>query len=73
MKPTKIGDTKVDQPHDNVDNESVMLYQEFLFNPDVSIQQLLQSEQAEILDFVRFEMGETLEDRQELDSVETCG
>ena len=73
MNPTKIGDAKVDQPHDNVDDEPVMLYQEFLFDPSISIQQLLQNEQTEILDFVRFEMGETLEDRQELDSVETCG
>ncbi|XP_050580056.1 elongation factor Ts, mitochondrial [Bombus affinis] len=73
MNPTKIGDVKVDQPHDNVDDEPVMLYQEFLFDPSISIQQLLQSEQTEILDFVRFEMGETLKDRQELDSVETCG
>ncbi|XP_033189952.1 elongation factor Ts, mitochondrial [Bombus vancouverensis nearcticus] len=73
MNPTKIGDAKVDQPLDNVDDEPAMLYQEFLFNPAVSIQQLLQSEQTEILDFVRFEMGETLKDKQELDSVETCG
>lgn len=73
MNPTKIGDAEVDQPHDDVDEEPVMLYQEFLLNPSVSIQQLLQREQVEILDFVRFEMGETLEDRQELDSVETCG
>ncbi|XP_012237568.1 elongation factor Ts, mitochondrial isoform X2 [Bombus impatiens] len=73
MNPTKIGDATVDQPLDNVDDEPVMLYQEFLFNPAISIQQLLQNEQIEILDFVRFEMGETLEDKQELNSIETCG
>ena len=73
MNPIKIGDARLDQPCDNVDDESVMLYQEFLFDPTLSIQQLLQSEQAEVLDFIRFEMGETLENKQELDSVETCG
>ncbi|XP_071876308.1 elongation factor Ts, mitochondrial [Bombus fervidus] len=73
MNPTKIGDARLDQPCDNVDDESVMLYQEFLFDPTLSIQQLLQSEQAEVVDFIRFEMGETLENKQELDSVETCG
>lgn len=73
MNPTKIGDPKVDLPIDNIEEEPVMLYQEFLFNPTSSIQELLQSEQVEVLDFVRFEMGETLENRQELNSVETCG
>ncbi|XP_017878406.1 elongation factor Ts, mitochondrial [Ceratina calcarata] len=73
MNPVKVGDPKVDEPNDNTDDEAVMLYQEFLLDPSMSVQQLLQSEQAEILDFVRFEMGETLENRQTLDSVETCG
>lgn len=73
MNPAKVGDPKVDEPYDNVDDEPVMLYQEFLLDPNLSIQQLLQSEQIEVLDFVRFEMGETLENGQMLDSIETCG
>lgn len=59
MNPIKVGDPTIDEPLDNVDDETIMLYQEFLFNPALSIQQLLQNEQIEILDFVRFEMGET--------------
>ncbi|OAD54003.1 Elongation factor Ts, mitochondrial [Eufriesea mexicana] len=70
MNPVKIGDTKVDIPTDNVDDELTMLYQEFLFNPSLCIQELLQTEQVEVLDFVRFEMGEN---KQILDIVETCG
>lgn len=73
MNPIKVGDPTIDEPLDNVDDETIMLYQEFLFNPALSIQQLLQNEQIEILDFVRFEMGETFENRQSLDSIETCG
>lgn len=73
MNPIKVGDPKVDIPNENIDDEPVMLYQEFLLDPTLSVQQLLQSEQAEILDFVRFEMGETFNDKQALDSVETCG
>ncbi|XP_076764219.1 elongation factor Ts, mitochondrial [Xylocopa sonorina] len=73
MNPVKVGDPRVDFPAENIDDELVMLYQEFLLDPSVSVQQLLQNEQVEILDFVRFEMGEIVEDRQTLDSVETCG
>lgn len=73
MNPIKVGNPKIDEPLDNIDNETIMLFQEFLFDPTVSIQQLVQNEQIEILDFVRFEMGETFENRQSLDSIETCG
>ncbi|CAK9814601.1 Elongation factor Ts, mitochondrial [Anthophora plagiata] len=73
MNPVKIGDPKVDEPFDNIEDEPVMLYQEFLLDPSLSIQQLLQNEQIEILDFARFEIGEALESKQMLDTVETCG
>ncbi|CAK9799399.1 Elongation factor Ts, mitochondrial [Anthophora quadrimaculata] len=73
MNPVKIGDPKVDEPFDNIEDEPVMLYQEFLLDPSLSIQQLLQSEQIEVLDFARFEIGETMEGKQMLDTVETCG
>ena len=73
MNPIKVGDAKVDTPNENIDDEPIMLYQEFLLDPSLSVQQLLQSEQAEVLDFVRFEMGETFNNKQALDSVETCG
>ncbi|CAK9828316.1 Elongation factor Ts, mitochondrial [Anthophora retusa] len=73
MNPVKIGDPKIDEPFDNIEDEPVMLYQEFLLDPSLSIQQLLQSEQIEVLDFARFEIGETMESKQMLDTVETCG
>lgn len=73
MNPVKIGNPKIDEPFDNIEDEPVMLYQEFLLDPSLSIQQLLQSEQIEVLDFARFEIGETMEGKQMLDTVETCG
>ncbi|KOC62699.1 Elongation factor Ts, mitochondrial [Habropoda laboriosa] len=73
MNPVKVGDAKIDEPFDNTDDEPVMLYQEFLLDPSLSIQQLLQNEQIEVLDFARFEMGEFLENKEMLNSVETCG
>ncbi|XP_031838555.1 elongation factor Ts, mitochondrial [Nomia melanderi] len=76
MNPIKIGDPNVDEPHVDIDEESCMLYQEFLFDSSVSVQQLLQSKNTEIVDFARFEMGEVVETetpKQQLDSIETCG
>lgn len=73
MNPSRIGDAKIDEPVNNVEDELTMLYQEFLFNPSLCIQDLLQTEQVEVLDFVRFEMGEMYENKQILDTVETCG
>lgn len=73
MNPLKIGDPKVDEPYENVDDEPTMLYQEFLLDPNLSVQQLLENEQIEIVDFARFEMGEAFVRDETLDSVETCG
>ena len=73
MNPTKIGDPNVDQPTKSADDESVMLYQEFLLDPSLTVQQLLIDSQAEILDFARFEMGELVEEKEELKEAETCG
>nr|XP_033343009.1 elongation factor Ts, mitochondrial isoform X2 [Megalopta genalis]XP_033343010.1 elongation factor Ts, mitochondrial isoform X2 [Megalopta genalis] len=76
MNPTKIGDPAVDEPNNNVEEESVMLYQEFLLDSSMSVQQLLRDNKAEIIDFVRFEVGETIEldtQKQPLESLETCG
>ncbi|XP_033208830.1 elongation factor Ts, mitochondrial [Belonocnema kinseyi] len=73
MNPTKIGDPNVDQPIKSVDDESVMIYQEFLLDPSLTVQQLLIDSQAEILDFARFEMGELSEEKEQLKAAETCG
>ncbi|XP_053981461.1 elongation factor Ts, mitochondrial isoform X1 [Hylaeus volcanicus] len=73
MNPIKIGDPKVDEPHDDIEDEQVMLYQEFLLDHTISIQQLLESEQIEIVDFARFEIGEPIERDETLDAIETCG
>ena len=73
MNPTKIGDPNVDQPIKNADDESVMIFQEFLLDPSLTVQQLLIDSQTEILDFARFGMGETIEQNENLEAVETCG
>lgn len=73
MDPQKIGDPRVDEPHDNTDEEPCMIYQEFLLDPGLSVQQLLANSQAEIVDFARYELGEELNEEPTLKSAQTCG
>lgn len=63
----------MDEPYDDVEDEPAMLYQEFLLDPSISVQELLKGEEIEVVDFARFEMGEMLERDQTMDAVETCG
>ncbi|XP_043500185.1 elongation factor Ts, mitochondrial isoform X2 [Polistes fuscatus] len=73
MNPLKVGDNTVDQPIIDVDNETCLIYQEFLLDPSLSVQQVLKDAQVEVLDFARFELGEKLNGDKLLDSVEVCG
>nr|XP_012230253.1 PREDICTED: elongation factor Ts, mitochondrial [Linepithema humile]XP_012230254.1 PREDICTED: elongation factor Ts, mitochondrial [Linepithema humile] len=72
MDPQKIGNPRIDEPNDNTDEEPCMIYQEFLLDPTLSVQQLLESTEAEIIDFARFEVGEELEEESTLKSAQTC-
>ncbi|XP_051168786.1 elongation factor Ts, mitochondrial [Leptopilina boulardi] len=73
MNPTKIGDPNADNPNTNAEDENVMIYQNFLFEPKLTIRELLIDSQAEILDFARFEMGEVTEVKEDLKEAQTCG
>uniref|UniRef100_A0A348G621 Elongation factor Ts, mitochondrial n=1 Tax=Odontomachus monticola TaxID=613454 RepID=A0A348G621_ODOMO len=76
MDPQKIGNSRVDEPHDNTDEETCMIYQEFLLDPSLSVQELLEGAQAEVVDFARFEVGEELDEstlEPTLENVQTCG
>lgn len=74
MNPKKIGDISVDAPVGNSDDEECLIYQEFLESPDVSVGEILQENGVEIVDFKRFECGESLNmaGEKELEFVETC-
>ncbi|KAL0099446.1 hypothetical protein PUN28_020162 [Cardiocondyla obscurior] len=73
MDPQKIGNPQVDEPHSNTDEEQCMIYQEFLLDPSLSVQQLLAESHAEIVDFARFEIGEEPDEESTLKSAQTCG
>ncbi|KAF7996489.1 hypothetical protein HCN44_002121 [Aphidius gifuensis] len=61
MNPTKIGNAEGDKPISNTDEETIMIHQDFLLDPSLSVQQVLLGAHAEILDFARYEMGESNE------------
>lgn len=73
MDPQKIGNPQTDEPHNNTDEEQCMIYQEFLLDPSVSVQQLLAEAHAEIVDFARFEIGEEPDEESTLKSAQNSG
>lgn len=67
MKPQKIGDVNVDQPNEVKDEETVLIHQEFLLDPELTIAEILQENNIRVIDFHRFECGEQIElNREEL-------
>ncbi|XP_014204136.1 elongation factor Ts, mitochondrial [Copidosoma floridanum] len=74
MNPTKIGDPEIDvEKSEDSDNEKILIHQDFLFDSTITVQELLEETNTQILDFARFEMGEVVEGQQSLDAVETGG
>ncbi|CAH0405017.1 unnamed protein product [Chilo suppressalis] len=75
--PRKIGDKERDKPAKNADDEICLIYQEYLLDPSYTIEELLQQNKVEILDYVRFSCGEAMEanlpgvEKQSLDTVQT--
>lgn len=58
MNPRAIG-TEDDPKADNPDEETLLVHQEFLSDPTLTAGQILRQEGLQVLDFVRYEAGET--------------
>ncbi|XP_026487824.1 elongation factor Ts, mitochondrial isoform X1 [Vanessa tameamea] len=75
--PRKIGDKKKDKPAENSDDETCLIYQEYLLDPSYTIEEVLENNKIEILDYIRFSCGEVEEEnmpgveKQPLDTVQT--
>ncbi|KAG7311253.1 hypothetical protein JYU34_002285 [Plutella xylostella] len=75
--PAKIGDPETDKPAKNSDDETCLIYQEYLLDPSFTVQEVLKEHKAEVLDYVRFSCGEAVEEnmpgveKQPLDTVQT--
>lgn len=75
--PTKIGDKELDKPSKNSDDETCLIYQEYLLDPSYTVDEVLQENKIEVIDYVRFSCGEVAEasmpgvEKQPLDTVQT--
>lgn len=65
MKPARIGDKTRDEPAADKDDESCLIYQEYLADPSYTVAEVLEANQLEIVDFQRFECGEKVKAEDE--------
>lgn len=42
MNPKTIGNSETDKPKDNADDETAMIYQEYLLDPETKVEEVLQ-------------------------------
>ncbi|GBP05924.1 Elongation factor Ts, mitochondrial [Eumeta japonica] len=76
--PEKIGSKEHDKPVKNNDDETCLIYQEYLLDPSYTVEEVLASHEVEVIDFVRFSCGEATGstalpgvEKQPLDHVQT--
>lgn len=62
MNPKKIGVKDIDEPNEIKDDEQCLIYQEYLLEPSITVDELLNENGIKIIDFQRFECGENLDD-----------
>lgn len=58
MNPNTIG-VESDPKAENPDEETVLVHQEFLSDPEMTVGEVLHREGLDVVDFVRYEAGET--------------
>ena len=58
MKPVKIGDKNVDKPSEDKDDETCLIYQEYVLDNDYTVGEIMEENNVEIVDYQRFECGE---------------
>lgn len=58
LSPVKIGNKEHDKPVADIDDETVLIHQEYLFDPSLRVGELLEEEQIEVVDFQKYKCGE---------------
>jgi elongation factor Ts len=66
MKPLKIGDKELDKPNEVKDDETCLIYQEYLLDPEQTIGEILEENNIKVIDFQRFECGESLNSQEQV-------
>lgn len=62
--PLKIGNKERDKPAEDEDDETCLIYQEYLFDTSIKVGQLLEERQIEIVDYQRYKCGESVESEE---------
>lgn len=65
MKPARIGDKSRDEPAKDKDDETCLIYQEYLADPSYTVGEVLEANNVEVVDFQRFECGEKVKTEDE--------
>ncbi|XP_055372010.1 elongation factor Ts, mitochondrial-like [Condylostylus longicornis] len=60
MSPVKIGNIDKDKPLENKDNETCLIFQEYLLDPNYLVNDFLKENNVEIIDYQRYECGENM-------------
>lgn len=66
--PLKVGNKEKDVPAKDVDDETCLIYQEYLFDTSIKVGQLLEEKQIEIVDYQRYKCGENEESEENLNA-----
>lgn len=69
MNPVKIGNTEQDKPAEDKEEESCLIYQEYIFEPTLTVGEYLEQNQITVLDFQRFRCGEKSKSDENLEAV----
>lgn len=74
LNPLRIG-SEEDKPAENAEEETCLVYQDYLLDESVMVKEMLAESGLEVVDFKRFECGEDVASgilEKPLDAVETC-
>lgn len=66
--PLKVGNKEKDQPAKDADDETCLIYQEYLFDTTLKVGQLLEDHQIEVVDYQRYKCGENEESDENLNA-----
>ena len=62
--PLKVGNKEQDKPSKDADDETCLIFQEYVFDPTIKVGQLLEERQIEIVDYQRYKCGERLDSEE---------
>lgn len=65
MKPERIGDKSRDEPAKDKDDETCLIFQEYLADPNFTVREVLEANNVEVVDFQRFECGEKVKSEEQ--------